>query len=202
MVGINVCHYHGGSLPALRQKSEVAKQEREQIRRGVAAIGKEHPEARGDTALEAELRRTVGWIHYCEDRIADMGGPEPVDGRESDLANVLGGLQLVSRETVSGEERGEPTNTVSEKYASGINVWEEKMRWNRAHLAGLTKQWIAAGFEAKRLELAERTLNVLEKAIDGIIRDLGLNPRDPETRRIIKTRLQEAATPATQQITA
>lgn len=194
-VGIEKCRSHGGTLPGNVKKSALAKLERESAVRGVRAIEADHPEARGDTALEFELRRTVGWIHYCEDRIADLGGPATSNSREADLASVLGGLGLVARETVSGVERGEVTEMTTERFASGIGVWEEKLRWNRAHLVGLTKQWIAAGFEAKRLELAMRTLDVLELAIDGIVRDLGHNPRDADVRRIVHDRLQQAINP-------
>lgn len=160
--------------------------------RGIKA---DDPEGRGDMALAAELRRTIAWIRYCEDQIEALGGAVPQ--ADDVLADILASPALVSRETRRGLERDEATDLVIERLEVGVGVWEEKLRWNRQHLAGLTKQWIAAGFEARRLELAERTMDALERAIDGVLSDLGLNPRDATVRASIKRRLTEAArTPA------
>lgn len=168
-------------------------------KRGIRAILESDPEGRGDVALEMEIRRTIGWIRFCEDRINELADDviETVsdEATDHDLADVLGGLGLSEREVTSGEERDMSTNLVREKWSSGVNVWEEKLRWNRAHLATLTKQWIAAGFEQKRLEIMSRTLDVLETAINGIVRDLGHNPRDAEVRRFIRARLEQASQP-------
>lgn len=186
-----MCRNHGGMLPSIRQQNAIFKQDRVREKLGILPIDRNDPEARGDIALAVEIRRTVAWIRYCERQIERLGGDVP----EADdaLADVLGGLGLVSRETTEGIERDEQTDLTVRKYAAGVGVWEEKLRWNRAHLATLTKQWIAAGFEAKRLELAERTLDSLQAAIDGVVRDLGGNPRDPTIRAMILKRLREAA---------
>lgn len=195
LVGTTVCRTHGGSLPSVRDRSRIAREERErgnlERRLNLRGIDPDDPEARGDVALAAEIRRTVAWIRYCEDQILALGGDVP-DAPDA-LADVLGSVGLVSRETRSGMERDEATDLTIERFEAGVGVWEEKLRWNRSHLAGLTKQWIAAGFEARRLELAERTLDALERAIDGVLGDLGLNPRDPDVRATIKRRLIEAA---------
>lgn len=196
LTGVTVCRSHGGTLPSIRAKSQKAREEREredlEARINLRGISPDDPEARGDVALAAEIRRTVAWIRYCEDQIEALGGdvPQAPDA----LADVLGSVGLVSRETRSGMERDESTDMVIERFEAGVGVWEEKLRWNRNHLASLTKQWIAAGFEARRLELAERTLDELEHAINGVLTDAGLNPRDPELRASIKKRIIEVAT--------
>jgi hypothetical protein len=198
LAGVTVCKYHGGTLPSVRAKSEVFKAQRETEKHAPRAISHDDPEGRGDLALGMEIRRTVGWIRYCEAQIALLGAPRAgesaQEAADEDVSDVLGGLQLAEQETQHGTERGEETALSREKWTSGVNVWEEKLRWNRHHLAALTKQWINAGFEAKRLEIQGRTLDVLEKAIDGIVRDLGRNPRDAEVRAIVRKRLEQAAT--------
>jgi hypothetical protein len=197
LAGTGVCRNHGGSLPSVRAKSEVFKAQRVTREHAPAAIDADDPEGRGDLALGMEIRRTIGWIRYCEDRIAELGATRAAHSAQAaadeDVADALGGLQLAEQETQHGTERGEETSLSREKWSSGVNVWEEKLRWNRHHLAALTKQWINAGFEAKRLEIQGRTLDVLEKAIDGIVRDLGRNPRDAEVRAIVRRRLEQAA---------
>lgn len=196
LIGVQVCRMHGGALPKVAAKSAREKQRRElellSKSTGIRPIDKNDPEARGDVALAVEIRRTVAWIRFCEDQIERAGGdvPQAPDA----LADVMSTLKLSKRETVSGYERGEAVSTKSEVWSAGIDVWEERLRWNRSHLTGLTKQWINAGFEARRLELASRTLDVLEKAIDGIVRDLGHNPRDIAVRQIVSNRLREATT--------
>jgi hypothetical protein len=191
LIGTEVCRKHGGSLPSVKAKSEIVKRSREF---GIAPIDADDPESRGDIALAVEIRRTVAWIRYCEARIEAAGGAVPSDAAaEAALADILGGLQLISHTTVSGVERGDETSLETSVYGHGINVWEEKLRWNRAHLATLTKQWIAAGFEARRLELQERTINAFEKAQHGILSDLGLDFRNPEVRAVVKKRIAEAA---------
>jgi hypothetical protein len=188
LVGVNVCRYHGGTLPNVRRKSEIAKVQREFEKSELRAIKADDPEARGDMALSMEIRRTVAWIRFCEDRIAELIGESPMSPEGILDADALS-WGVTERQSVGASE----FPGINTKEAAGVNVWEEKLRWNRAHLAALTKQWINAGFEARRLELASRTLDVLEKAIDSIVRDLGHNPRDAEIRRIVRDRLAEAA---------
>lgn len=197
MSGLTVCRTHGGATPTAVAKSRKARETiRMERRRSIAPVRADSDEARGDGALSMEIRRTVGWIHYCEDKIAELEGPRlaappPSEaGFEDPLAAGLS-WGRTERETMTGVERGEPTEYAKEKWSAGVNVWEEKLRWNRAHLKDLTRQWIAAGFEAKRLEILQRTLDLFEKTLDGIVRDLGHNPRDAQVRRIIRDRLQQ-----------
>lgn len=191
LVGYDFCRMHGGSLPRVKQKNEILKAARDSAIRPIDA---NDPESRGDFALANELRRTIAWIRFCEANLAALGAsPEPDADTDDALADVLGGLGIVSRRAVSGMERGEETDLVETNYAAGVSVWEEKLRWNRAHLATLTKQWIAAGFEARRLELAERTVNAFEKAQEGILRDLGIDTRNADVRAVIQRRLSEVA---------
>jgi hypothetical protein len=192
---MTICKNHGGSLPSVKAKSAQFREARDMEKRGIGPVSEEDPEGRGDVALATEIRRTIGWIRYCEDQINALGGPEPRGAADDPLAERLGGLQLVSDEHATGEERGEDTDLRTKKWSAGVNVWEEKLRWNRAHLATLTRQWIAAGFEARRLEIQTRTLDILERTIDGILSDLGHNPRDPDTRAVVRHRLDEASRP-------
>lgn len=178
-----------GEQLAKRTRSEVVRVNRLIERTDVAPIPENDPESAGHTALSMEIRRTVGWIRFCEDRIADLlldGAPLAEDDLLDTDALSWG---VVSRESIGATE----FPGVNTREAAGVNVWEEKLRWNRDHLSKLTKQWINAGLDAKRLELRSRTLDVLESAIDAIVRDLGHNPGEASTRAIIATRLRAAA---------
>lgn len=201
MPGVRVCNTpsHGASLPSVRNKSQMARLERQYEASGspIAPIPADDPEARGDVALATNIRRCVAWIRFCEAQIEALAGHrvESEWSPEADtaLADVLGDLRLISREESAGTERGEQTSLTVEKYGAGIDVWEERLRWYMSTLERLTKQWINAGFEAKRLDMQSRVLDRLERAVDGIVRDLGANPRAPQTRAIIATRILEAA---------
>ena len=187
LVGRKVCKSHGGSLPTEKRKSEMAKIERAEA---IRPLKRDDPRVRGDSALAEELARTLAWIDFCEDRLNELGAAVTYDDEMAPgLSAVLAGLQLVSRERIgAGEWPG-----TNETEMVTVNVWEEKLRWNRAHLTVLTKQWLAAGFEARRLEMARSTTERIVAAIDGVVRDLGLNPGDPAVRRIIRDRLRAAS---------
>ena len=193
LVGLDVCRFHGGQLPSLKAKSERAKVAEIAKVQGIRPIPKTDPESRGDVALETEIRRTVAWIRMCENELERLGGAVPgLSGPDADrLAEVLGAPQLVSREVTTGTERGEDTYLVTEKHAPEFNIWERRLFENRKHLVVLTKQWIAAGFEVKRMQMAQQQLDLMERAFEGIARDFGANPRDPETRKIILRRIVE-----------
>lgn len=175
----------------------------QRIRANIRPIAADDPEARGDVALAVEIRRTVAWIRYCEAQIERRGGELPPDtgvdsidsavASDTALAAYFEELRLTSREITTGQERGELTDLLHERYAAGIDTWEEKLRWNRSHLANLTRQWIAAGFEAKRLEMLGRTIDRLQAAIDSMLRDLGHNPHDADVRAIVARRIADAA---------
>jgi hypothetical protein len=201
MSGLEVCRTHGGATPAALAKSRAAREATRMARRSIAPLDESDPEGRGDNALAYEIRRTVSWIRYCEAQIERLGQVRLREATPAELAQyaseardpladaLSGGVSEI--EDTHGEERGERTELHREKWTAGVNVWEEKLRWNRAHLKDLTRQWINAGFEQKRLEILERTVDLFERTLDGILRDLGHNPHDAEVRRILRDRLSK-----------
>jgi hypothetical protein len=60
----------------------------------------------------------------------------------------------------------------------------------RAHLARLAGQMASAKLDEQRSLLGEKTIEKLELALTGILRDLGRDPSDAYVRRVIARRLR------------
>lgn len=147
----------------------------------IPPIAESDREARPDNALAMELRRTVAWIRFCEDKITEL----------SDDEALIFGITERRSERGTRDDADVDVSTLVESAA--INGWVERLDFNRKHLLAVTKQWIDAGFEERRLRVEERALDRLETAIDSIVADLGLNPRSADVRQTIRLRLAEVS---------
>jgi len=181
MVGLEVCHFHGGGTKKSKVKSAVARIVRDSPR--IALIDEGDPEANGATALVYELRRTIGRIRFAEDNIAKL---------KSDEDMIFGVSEIEAKNAPTNYG---PNGAVSDasfertQWEAKVNGWVESERWNRAHLLKITALWINAGFEERRLKLEEERMDIVEAAINGLIADLGSDPADPDVRRKVRDRL-------------
>jgi hypothetical protein len=142
------------------------------------------PDMTGQAQLAVELRRTVAWIRFCEAQLQKL---------DSERDFVYG---LVAIETSAASEDGTapdgtPVDKVSsnrtERYEAKVNVWVERLDWNRAHMLKITKQWIDAGYEAARLELEARTVSMFFETMNAVIATLGHDLDDPDVQAAIET---------------
>ncbi len=70
-----------------------------------------------------------------------------------------------------------------------LNVYQSE----RAHLARLSQQMIALKTDERSAVLTERTIEALELALNGIVKDLGHDPSDSAVRRVIAHHMREVA---------
>lgn len=66
----------------------------------------------------------------------------------------------------------------------------------RAHLARLSHQIISSRSDERRTVLAERSIDSLEVAMTGILRELGADPESSYVRGVVARHLREAITSA------
>lgn len=180
--GYDECRPHVGVAPtqlAYAKRVRVVEQMRK-LR--IPMIGNDDEEIRDAAALlRAEIRRTVGWIRFCEDKITAL---------DDDDALVWG---KVSEEAEDGVREDKAVAISKVTYGAGANTWLAKLEWNREHLAKLTKMWIDAGFEEARLKLETRALDEFTAAIDAIVADLGFDPNSADVRASVHARLVAVA---------
>jgi hypothetical protein len=174
--GIPVCQTHGGQLP-----SNLAKVKREKVRgaldKFVKPIKADDPEADPITAFEVEFRRTVGRIRYYDELIAKLDSSKDL---------VWG---VTSEEHKKGFDGDDYVNTTSTVYEAKMNEYVAGQWEERKHLLAMSKIWIGAKLDERRLNIMESTVLMLNDAITSIVRGLGQDPNDPEVRQIVRTAL-------------
>jgi hypothetical protein len=74
---------------------------------------------------------------------------------------------------------------VLERREARLNEWVRLLNVNREHLRKLGQIWVSAGLDVKRIAIAEREVDLLEQALNGILSEAGVNPNSPEIRKII-----------------
>lgn len=132
------------------------------------------------TALMQELERTAGHVSWLFIKVQEVG-------KESD-ADLVGpvGNEGVSRETgLESHPSVEP------------NVWLRLYQEERKHLAKVARDCIAAGIEERRVEIAESQGMLIARAIQGILKALGVadDPRAPKVVRQHLVELREGSEP-------
>jgi hypothetical protein len=177
VTGATVCRMHGGASPAVKIKAARVKAEakaaelltKEFARRG-ELIPPDDPEANGAVALEAEIRRTVGWSRFLESKINSLASDEDL---------VFGGVAVERKDGFGAD------SYVLERREARLNEWVRLLNVNREHLRKLGQIWVSAGLDVKRIAIAEREVDLLEQALNGILSEAGVNPNSPEIRKII-----------------
>lgn len=176
MTGLTVCLTHGGNLPANAAKSQRAKV-RGALDKFVKPISADDKEADPIVAFEVEFRRTVARIRYFDEQIAKL---------EDANALVWG---MTSQERKDGFEKGDVVTTTTTVHEAKMNGYVEAQWQERRHLKDLTKIWIGAKLDERRLNIMESTVLMLNDAITAIVRGLGKDVNDPEVRQVVRAAL-------------
>lgn len=180
-VGLTVCRLHGGSAPRALAKSERAKAEKVLI----VALHKLDPipetdiEANPMESFLIQYRTTIARIRYIGEKIKQL--------HDSDENALVWGT--TRQEDIGATEFG-GVNTTYEAQLNVYVAWEFKER-QFAH--DMQKTWIAAKLDVRRLEIESATVERLDEAIVTMLKLLGKDPHEPETRQIVREALAIAA---------
>lgn len=188
MAGLRVCYAHSGfqnsnvatrGHPRKPSPSGVAFVSKSQeasivsaMRRFVTPIAADDVEANPLHAFEMEFRRTVARIRYFDDAIAELS--------EDNLASGE-----TKREEINATEFA-GTNITYEKQ---LNVFIRAQTEERKHLVTMTKIWIDAKLDTRKLEIESQKILLLDHAITNVLTKLGHNVLDAEVRGIVRTEL-------------
>jgi hypothetical protein len=116
-------------------------------------------------ALEGELKRTAGHVAWLQTKIAHTA-------KDEDLTEVVGGAGGSSPST---EE----------------SIWLRMYARERKHLTDVAKACHAVGIDERRVQLAEQQGQLLAQAVQGMLRELGVE-NDPRTPQIVRKYLMLA----------
>ncbi len=174
MFGITVCRMHGGQLPTVKAKSERAKVIAE-MQRFVKPIAENDPEAYPIYAFEVEYRRTIARIRYYDEKLAEL---EP---------EALGWGKTKEEDRNAAEFPGIDTT-----YEAAANMYH-KLQWEeRQHLVRMTKIYINAKLDEKKLQLLERQVLAFDGAITRLLARLGHDTTSPEIRNVVREEMLAA----------
>jgi hypothetical protein len=172
-----VCEVHGG-----KTKLSIAKSERAKVDRVLTAamhrldpISENDVEANPMASFLIQYRMTIARIRYIGEKIKQLHD-------EDEGALVWG---TTKQEVISATEFG-GVNTTYEAQLNVYVAWEFKER-GFAH--DMQKTWIAAKLDVRKLEIEAATVERLDEAIVTMLRLLGKDPNEPETRQIVREAL-------------
>lgn len=171
MVGLRVCRMHGGSTRLARRKSERAKA-MTAMQRFVTPIDASDPEADFIGGFEMEWRRTVGRIRYYDEKLSELAEKE-----------LIWGMTKVEDKTATEFEGSDTT------YEAKVNMYHELQWQERQHLLKMSKVYIGARLDEKKLQLESAKVMALDKAINGILAALGHDPKNVEVRQVVRNNL-------------
>jgi hypothetical protein len=177
--GANRCVRHGGrTSPANnRKRVELARTKRLVGKSGLPiAISPAE-------AMQAELDRSNGNVVFLESIIRELG--------EGDLVTRL------------REERrvGKLDSYTSVTVEPAIGVWVELWLTERRHSARIANDMVRNGLAAVQLSINAEVAGIFDRAMTGILEDVGISVADPKVRRIIVARMQEAHEESQRQLT-
>lgn len=181
LIGITLCRIHHRGTTQRKEATAVAKVRGTMATYAILPVGESDPEARGDQALGVEIRRTVAWIRFCEHQIQLLQSADEM---------IYGLVSETEEESSESGVRDDKDVAIAARkriraQAAQLNGWVDRLEWNRKHLANLTKQWISAGFEAKRLELETIAFERIDAMLTEVVRQLGHDPNDPNVRQLV-----------------
>src|SRR5687768_597649 len=177
MPGLDVCLYHGGNIPAAREKSLKARA----VQSAMALVNTYGApvDVSPEEALLDEISRTNGHVLWLQEQIL-TSTPEELAGR----------YWLFRRSTDSTITWTDEMREVAAH--SYVGVWMDLYLKERAHLAKLSVAAVGAGIEARKVALAERAADQVGRAIEGMLQKLGLDVTDPKVRAAAYQALMDA----------
>jgi hypothetical protein len=180
--GGSVCKIHGGGTKAARAAGErklaAERAERKLATYGLPRVVDPH------TALLEELHRTAGHVAWLGDLVASLhhdDDPEPTvlgEGGDRDPTEPH-----VSRSGLKQYTRTEKFTVEQE------SVWLRMYRDERAHLARVAKDCIAAGIAERQVQVIEAQGRVLADAFRAFATALGLDPGEDRVRTAMRSSL-------------
>jgi len=135
-------------------------------------IARDDPEANPIEAFMTDYRRTVGRIRWYDEQLAEMTQKQLLWGR-------------TKKEDIQAAEFS-GTNTT---YESRANILHELQFRERQHLLALSKVWIGARLDERRLDIQRAYVRALDSAIVGILTRLGQDVSDPGVRQVVREEL-------------
>lgn len=165
LVGTDVCRVHGGSIPAVKRKSQKVKAERE-LTRFTTPIPLDDPLANPAYALHEDFRRTMARIRWLEQRISRMTADDLTFG-------------LTKEERINASE----TPGVNKTYEARLSVYEELLSRERGHLLKVTDLMAKQSFRAAELALQTQARQFVFGSVMDIVRAMGRDPASPKVRQ-------------------
>ncbi|MFN2636891.1 MAG: hypothetical protein ABR585_07695 [Gemmatimonadaceae bacterium] len=146
--GLGKCKLHGGSTPTHKAAAKV-----ELARRAVATYGLPR-EVDPAVALLEEVHRTAGHVAWLSEVVGAMDDGEL----------VWGVVEEIER---SGGQLGSETT-----HRAAPSIWLDLYRQERAHLARVSKDAIAAGIAERQVRLAESqgaiVVDIIRRILDRL----------------------------------
>lgn len=137
------------------------------------------------TALLEELHRTAGHVAWLGELVATLQHDPDTD------PTVLGDGGDHDPTEPHASKSGLKQYTRTERFTvEQESVWLRMYRDERAHLAKVAKDCIAAGIAERQVRLAEEQGRVLAEVVRSIVTGLGRDLNDPEVRRVVEPALR------------
>lgn len=121
------------------------------------------------SAFENEYRRTYGHIRWYEEKIGQLQS-------EKDLIWGLAKEEHVNATEFAG---------INRTYEARIHPFAEELFKERKHLVELTKIWLKAGLEERKIAVMREYMEYTYAMVNEAARALGHDPADPEVRERI-----------------
>ena len=172
------CGKHGGLTSPAKNRKRLALA---QTQKDVARYGLSVETTPAD-ALQDELNRTNGAVLFLETVVRGMGAEE-----------------LITR--MKKETRvGKLDSYISTTVEAAVAVWAELYILERKHLARIADSMVKNGLAAVQIAINAEVVGIFDRTMTGILEDLGISTADPQVRRVIVSRMDEAHQESQQQV--
>ena len=171
MRGQKVCKVHGGMAPQAKAAAE-ERIERAKVEALARTFG-EPIEGKDPGEIVAEqIAWRYGHVAWLRARVQALEPRALVWGR--------------TKEKIGGEDGGLT-------FEAKVNAWLAMYLDASRDLEKLCLEAIKAGLEERRVRIAEQSADVLVRMLDGLLVDLGLDPDNQETARVVERHLAAVA---------
>lgn len=185
--GQTVCGAHGGRSP--RGKAAGLRRVEEAQARNLAVTYGSPVAVDPHTALLGELHRTAGHVAWLGELVAQLHHEDDSD------PTVLGNPSMRDPEEPHVTRSGLKQYTRTEKFTvEQESVWLTMYRNERAHLAKVAKDCIAAGIAERQVRLHEAVVTSLARTISEIVTGLGHDLLDPGVKAVVEPAMLRSST--------